>query len=320
MEMNHPLVSIGMSVRNSEQTLALSIQSILQQTYPHWELLLVDDGSKDGTLRIAHEFAAQDARIKVWSDGQALGLPDRLNQTIDLSQGVYFARMDGDDISYPQRLARQVAYLEAHEDVDLVGAEILVFHAEGAPLGKRVFPEDHGAITARPTGGFPMAHPTYMGRLGFFQRFRYRAAAIKCEDQDLLLRASAPPPQADMRIPLLKAQDQDLLLRAYKYSKFANVPEVLLGYREEVLDLDKILTTRRYYLKSMVFEFQRRGRPDLAARAAVSQGFKALVDVVAVRSGLGYHLLRHRAQPISLDERDQWTQVWSALQACPAVA
>jgi glycosyltransferase involved in cell wall biosynthesis len=308
-----------MSVRNNAKTLALSVQSIINQTYPHWELLLVDDGSTDETLRIAHALAATDARIKIWSDGQALGLPDRLNQTIDLSQGTYFARMDGDDIAYPQRLARQVAYLEGHPDVDLVGAQMVVFRADGEPLGKRACPESHHAITAHPTGGFPMAHPTYLGHLAFFQRFRYRAEAIKCEDQDLLLRASAPPSPAGTGISLLKAQDQDLLLRAYKYSKFANVPEVLLGYREDALNLNKILTTRRYYLKSMVYEFQRRGRPDMAVRATLSQGLKALVDIVAVRSGLEYLLLRHRAQPISLAERDQWTHVWATLQAGPVV-
>src|SRR5512135_1398022 len=119
-EASQPLVSIGMPVRNNEATLALAIRSILEQTYTNWELLLIDDGSSDGTLRVMRGFT--DERIRIFSDGLSLGLPDRLNQAIDASRGEYFARMDGDDVSYPRRLGRQVDYLRHHPQVDLVGA------------------------------------------------------------------------------------------------------------------------------------------------------------------------------------------------------
>src|SRR5579871_2414525 len=96
-----PLVSVGMPVRNNERTLARAIASILGQTHPQLELILIDDGSSDGTLRVAQSFS--DSRIRLFSDGQSLGLSTRLNQAIDVSGGRYFARMDGDDVSYPER-------------------------------------------------------------------------------------------------------------------------------------------------------------------------------------------------------------------------
>jgi glycosyltransferase involved in cell wall biosynthesis len=91
-----PLVSIGMPVFNCERTLSTAIQSILNQTYANWELIIIDDGSKDKTLEIAKSF--RDPRIEVINDGQNQRLPIRLNQAIALSRGKYFARMDGDDV------------------------------------------------------------------------------------------------------------------------------------------------------------------------------------------------------------------------------
>src|ERR1700747_664207 len=119
-----PLVSVGMPVLNCERTLEVAIRSILQQTYENWQMVLVDDGSKDRTVEIARSFT--DERSRVIADGFHRGLSARLNQAIILSMGEYFARMDGDDVSYPQRFDAQVRYLEEHPRVDLLGAGILV--------------------------------------------------------------------------------------------------------------------------------------------------------------------------------------------------
>ena len=200
-----PLVSIAMPVRNGARTLALAVQSILDQTYPHWELWIMDDGSTDGTPDLARSFG--DPRIQVRADGGGQGISARLNQVIDLAHGSLYARMDADDVAYPQRLAEQVAYLAAHPTVDLVGAWVVVFNQAGQAAGKRTGPEAHAAICARPHAGFPIVHPTFLGHLAWFRRYQY-----------------------DPRIT--NAQDQDLLLRAYRTSTLANVPEILLGYRE----------------------------------------------------------------------------------------
>jgi len=281
-----PLVSIGMPVCNCQATLRSALNSLLAQTYSNWELLLMDDGSSDESLKIAKQFS--DPRIKICSDGKFRGLIKRLNQAIDLSCGEYFARMDGDDVAYPERLEKQVSYLEEHPDVDLLGAWVMVFGRAGMPLGKRANPEPHAAICAKPFAGFPIAHPTYIGRIEWFRRYGYRQEALRCEDQDLLLRS-------------------------YLSSKFANLPEILLGYREEKLSLKKILTGRWHFVRVAARKFFLQGRPDIAIRASLGQGFKGIADCLAVGTRLNYRLLRHRAVGVSDAERRSWEHVWQSI-------
>ncbi len=309
-----PLVSIGMSVRNNERTLGLALRSIVGQTHENWELLLIDDGSTDCTPTIARQFAGADRRIRVYSDGLQLGLPERLNQAIAASRGTYFARMDGDDISYPRRLERQVDYLRRHPDVDLVGAGATVFHGNGTVLGKRLGPEHHGDICAHPYLHIRMMHPTFLGHIWFFRTYGYRSSAHRCEDQDLLLRGQtndSPPKYKWMN--MINAQDQDMLLRGNQCARYANVPEILLGYREEQLKLRRNLQARYYMAQSYFYVFLQRRQPFFALGAVVTQAFRGMVDAIAISSGLSYRLLRHRARPISVSERCQWQHVWAEL-------
>jgi len=279
----NPLISIGMPVRNCHKSLAVAIWSLLAQSYTHWELFLIDDGSWDKTLSVAQQF--KDPRIRVHSDGEWRGLAARLNEAIAMSRGKYFARMDGDDIAYPERFERQVSYLNRHPDLDLVGAWVMVFGQGGIPLGKRAGPQEHAEICRRPFAGFPMAHPTYMGRLEWFQRYGYRT---------------------DVK----RSQDQDLLLRSYRFSRFANVPDILLGYSEHKIQLNKVLASRWFSAQILVRTFCQEQRPQLAIRALLEQILKALADCLAVTSGLGHRLLRHRARPITDAEKSNWEHVW----------
>jgi glycosyltransferase involved in cell wall biosynthesis len=285
---DRPLVSIGMPVFNCQDTLAAALHSILQQTYANWELFLLDDGSTDHTLRCAREF--DDPRLHILADGERYGLAARLNQTLDLSRGIYFARMDGDDIAYPERLERQVAYLEEHPGVDLVGTAMMVFAENGEIVGKRAGPQTHAAICRRPTGAFRMFHPTYLGRLAWFQRYRYN-------------------------VRLTVSQDQDLLLRAYRTSQFANLPEILLGYREEKLNLAKILKSRWTFVRTATryFWVERRS-PLMVLMACVEQVLKATLDILATGTNLNYRLLSQRAQQSCSDvEIKKWQHVWSSV-------
>ena len=104
-------VSIAMPVRDCASTVGAAIRSIVHQTIDDWDLILIDDGSTDSTLARIRSFS--DDRIRVHSDGLSLGLAARLNQAIELAGGDYLARMDGDDIAYPERLERQIAVLKA---------------------------------------------------------------------------------------------------------------------------------------------------------------------------------------------------------------
>ena len=280
----NPLVSIGMPVFNCEQTLNAAVRSILHQTYSNWELILIDDGSQDRTLEIAHSF--QDPRIKVVSGGRNQQLPNRLNQAIALSCGKYFARMDGDDVSYPERLQRQVEYLEQHAEIDLLGTAYVNFNADGEAIGVETSKESHRNICARPWVGFDLQHPTWMGRLNWFQQYQYRSDAIRMEDYDLMLRT-------------------------YQTSNFAALPDFLLGYRVPDLSLQKSLTGR-YYLCRLLVQTAFKNQNWLFGCEVLAQIAKSLVEIVAVWSGLGYKLLRHRiGTPIKEAELIQWQQIWS---------
>ena len=137
-----------MSVHNAALTLDAALRSILWQTFSDWELILVDDGSTDQTDRLLSQFG--DARIHVvrGKDGQK-GLVTRLNECIDLARGKYVARMDADDIAYPERFERQVQYLETHPEVDLLGHGAALFIGDGQALGSYPTACEHEEICRR---------------------------------------------------------------------------------------------------------------------------------------------------------------------------
>jgi glycosyltransferase involved in cell wall biosynthesis len=314
-----PLISIAMPIRNNASTIDLAVRSIQAQTFRDWELILIDDGSTDATPERCRRLAAADARIKFLDDRQARGLPDRLNQAIALARGRFFARMDGDDVAYPERLERQLVYLADHPGVDLLGCHVIVFGDDGVPLGKRACAETHKAICARPSAGFALVHPAFFGHLEFFRKYGYRSGAVRCEDQDLLLRSYGTP-EKPRPGGMLKSQDQDLLVRSFQAARFANVPEILLGYRESRLDWRKNLVSRRYLAQSFFENHWHDGHPGLAVRAVAGQAVKSLVDLVAISTGLNYRILRHRARPIDETDRHRWDEVWTSLNVATVAA
>ena len=263
---------------NCRETLGAALISVVRQTYPNWELLLCDDGSTDGSLEYARGF--QDARIALSTDSRRRGLAARLNQCIDRSRGEYIARMDADDIAYPDRLERQVRFLESHPDIDLAGSQMLIFGEDGAALGKRALPCDHQGIVANPAVSFGIGHPTWMGRSAWFRRYRYNPMAVRYEDVELLYRA-------------------------YRESRFANLPEILHAYREPHGGWSKRFKTR---VERVRFLWQ--SRPEFACRAALVEPVKAAMDAAIVVSGLRYAMLRGREQRLDPGEIARWRELW----------
>jgi glycosyltransferase involved in cell wall biosynthesis len=263
------------------------MRSILAQSYPHWELLIMEDGSQDDTVKIAESF--RDARIQIYADGKRQGIAARLNEAIASCKGTYLARMDGDDICYPKRLENQVAYLEAHTEIDLLGTGAMVFSGSGAALGSFPLRITHEQICARPWAGFYFPHPTWMGRIGWFRRYRYREG-----------------------IP--RAEDQDLLLRSYRESRFAALSEILLGYRLARLSLRRILLGRYGFSQALLQEF-RASMDWRLITGLVEQPLKAVVDIFAICSGANLRLLRHRALPVDDQTRTVWNDIWMRFSA-----
>lgn len=285
-----PQVTIAMPVRDVASTVVLAVRSIMLQSFTHWELLVLDDGSKDRTVDAVLQAARDDDRVRVHADGERLGLSARLNAAIDLARGDLIARMDGDDISYPTRLEAQASFLRANPEVDLVGTGAMVFRSDGTPVGRRVFQGDHREITAHPLRGFPLSHPTWMGRRRWFAAHRYDAGAVRCEDQELLLRA-------------------------YASSRYAAIPDILLGYREDRIKLQANLSARLHWSIACLRHCRSVKATWRGATAAAVQTAKGLVDVVAVASHLEHRMLGHRARPASAQELESWSRVWSELTA-----
>jgi hypothetical protein len=287
----HHLVSIGMPVFNSAATVAQAICSILNQTLVDWELLIIDDGSTDNTPEIAASF--DDPRIIVIRGEENKRLPARLNECVSRARGKYFARIDGDDIAYPGRLKCQLEFLQSHPEVDLVGGWVVVFRNDGTAFGVRRGPLTHEQICAHPWNGIPMAHPTWMGKLEWFRRNPYST--------------DAPRQKFD-------TQDQDLLLRTHQKSRFAIVPEIVLGYRENSLSLSKILYARRDMCKTMVRVAREQHRFMTAALGIGTLIAKGLVDIFAISTGMKYHILRHRATALRDEEEIEWRAVWEQVR------
>lgn len=126
-----PRVSIAVGIYNCATTLAEAVDSILAQTYTDWEMLLCDDGSTDDTLKIALEYSRKDPRIRVLRNPSNLGLNHSLNHCLREARGEFYARMDGDDISTPDRLAKLVAALDANTGVALVSSWMSCFDELG---------------------------------------------------------------------------------------------------------------------------------------------------------------------------------------------
>ncbi len=119
-----PLVSVVMPAYNSDMYISAAIESIINQTYHNWELIVVNDCSADQTSNIAERFARQNSKIRIAYNKKNLGVACTMNHGIDLAQGKYVARLDADDWSYPDRLEKQVDFLEKHKDIVLLGGSM----------------------------------------------------------------------------------------------------------------------------------------------------------------------------------------------------
>jgi glycosyltransferase involved in cell wall biosynthesis len=223
-----PKVSIILPVYNGGATLISAVRSIVDQSYTDWEMIVLDDGSTDDYVRSLEELS--DRRIKVQSDGLRKGLATRLNEGIDQSRGLYIARMDADDLCFPNRLEKQVDYLDDHPKIDLVATRAIGFSGNKGGLSFSMLPyrEKHEQLCASPWDGIYMPHPSWMGRAVWFRRYRYRMPEV------------------------LRAEDQELLLRAMPESRYYCLPAVLLAYRQGSFQLRKSLLARRELFKCQI--------------------------------------------------------------------
>jgi glycosyltransferase involved in cell wall biosynthesis len=186
-----PKISVILPVYNAEKYLKEAIDSILGQTYTDFELLLLNDGSTDGSEKIIQSY--DDSRIVYLKNEKNEGLIFSLNKAIDLAKGEYIARMDADDIALPGRFAKQLLYLE-NNDVSVLATTVKLIDAAGNALPD--WADDINNVTAIQIRKFLLkdnclAHPTIIGKTDLFKQYKYRYSQKYSEDYDLWLHLLA---------------------------------------------------------------------------------------------------------------------------------
>lgn len=198
-----PAISVVLPVRDGAAFISEAVRSILGQTWRDFELLAVDDGSRDATPTILGRLAAEDPRVRVLAQSP-LGIVPALNRGVQAAAGRYVARMDADDLAAPERLALQAAVLEGDPAVAAVGSACRVIGLDGTILRVRCPPTRAAAVRAALERGNPMIHPTVLlRRQAMLAVGGYRPAFLLCEDYDLWLRLSERHDLVNLAQPLL---------------------------------------------------------------------------------------------------------------------
>ena len=152
-----PRVSVVTTVYNGQAYTDRAIPSLLAQTFDDFELILVDDGSDDGTPEILQELARREPRVRVLRPGR-VGFAAALNHGIERARGEYIARQDFDDRSYPDRLRLQVEFLDSHPEVGVVGAYFVQVDEDRGERYVRMLPTHHSEIVSAMARYIPFAH------------------------------------------------------------------------------------------------------------------------------------------------------------------
>lgn len=268
-----------MSMRNGASTVEAAVRSVVQQTLADWELIVIDDGSSDQSGDIVERF--HDARIRIVREPRSAGLAARLNQAVALSRGEFIARMDADDICFPERLASQVTRLREDPQLDLIGCGVVVFTSDGELIGEMPMSPDHRDIVAQPFVGFPLPHPTWCGRAGWFRKNPYNA---------------------DLRY----AEDQDLLLRSFRHSRLGGLDKILLGYRQDQLALRKLLPGRATFMGSAWRNGLATGEALPALAGIATHAAKSMIDVATLALGQNRLMQLRRLKPVSPAVEQEW--------------
>lgn len=211
-DMNKKTVSVIMGFYNNESTLARAIDSIINQTFNNWELILCDDGSNDGSYSIANNYLNRyPDKIKLLRNKKNMHLAAALNKCLSVATGEYIARMDADDESLPDRFEKQLSFLEKHPEFILCGTDIIVAD-EISGIEKRLYsiPFPDRFTLYKHT---PFNHATILCRrrllsdLGGYTESR---SVFRCEDKDLWYRFFAFDYKgANINEPLYKVYENE---------------------------------------------------------------------------------------------------------------
>lgn len=253
--MDAPLVSVLLPAYNAQNTILESIDSILNQTYQNFELIIINDGSTDATAQMIQ--STSDKRIRYYENDGNKGLIYTLNRGISLSEGTYIARMDADDISLPTRIEKQVALMERAPNVIVCGTNISFFGSQ-AKLKKASTsflcfssPSEFKCFLIKGPG---LAHPTVMIRKSVLDENKV------FYNDDFLF-----------------AEDYKLWIDLSSYGDFYNIKEKLLEYR-----LSETQISQPYNLKQI--ENTKRCRWEYLERSLNRDTFQLLKKDISIKT------------------------------------
>ena len=181
-------ISVIMSVYNGEEYLAEAIDSVLAQSFTDFELIVINDCSKDRTGELLAQYASRDARVKVHTNEVNLRLPSSLNKAIALAEGKYIARMDADDICLPDRLEKQFAFMEAHPEVALSSCKFMTLKNGVISSGGCGGKTDHESVKAMLLVTNPILHPGIIAKAEVIRSLGYDPKFTCTEDMELWSR------------------------------------------------------------------------------------------------------------------------------------
>jgi glycosyltransferase involved in cell wall biosynthesis len=208
-----PLVSVVIAAFNAAQHLGEALESVFAQTFRDFELVVVDDGSTDGTPDVLARFRS-DPRLVVLSHSTNGGVAVALTTGCRQAQGRYIARLDADDVAHPDRLARQVAYLEERREVALLGSAAIFTDAAGREFARYTYPATHKAIRERLETGSAFVHSAVTMRQDAFESVGGYRLSPSGQDYDLWLRMVERFPAANLTDFLVRFRVHDSQLTA----------------------------------------------------------------------------------------------------------
>ena len=241
----NPKISVIMGIYNCEKTLDESIESIINQTYRNWELIMCDDASSDNTLSIARRYEGlYPKKIKVIENKRNLSLAPTLNRCLEFATGKYIARQDADDISLNNRLEIQLNFLEDNKGYDLVGSQMISFNENGVKGVRGVnidIPDKFTMIK-----GTAFCHATILAKKDVYEQlhgYRVTRYTERCEDVDLWFRFFEKGFKGyNLDQALYKVRDDEDAYRRRTFKNYFNVFIVnYLGFR-------KLKIPIRYYI------------------------------------------------------------------------
>ena len=284
-----PAISVVLPVYNAEDYVREAVESILAQSFTDFELIVINDGSTDGSGVILRELARRDARI-VLVERPNDGLVSALNEGIKIARAELIARMDADDVSMPERFALQHARMVQEPELAVLGSFFNITHKDGSII--RLY-DDLPLTPAEArsaVGGFLVAHPAVMMRRdAVLKAGGYRKAFCPAEDYDLWLRMS------------------DL------GHAIANLPQPLLNYREHGANMSKVhwqAQGRGGILASLAHRVRKAGLPDpFAGVETINAGLIRSVPA-HLRQGVEAELFAHRYSRLWLADSEKLDAAW----------